>query len=157
MAYILSHEYSQSDLKCGVQCLKGSDANTVAHLLPIAKELGFTVSVGHLTCTQSGAADDEWGANSHRLSPEFSEVDTTYEVSQLVCLSHEKKKFSFTKFEIYSDHLTPEDPFEGVSSDRIEYEPFAGNVRSFTTRLPCLSVYLNRAALLIGSRITRKM
>ncbi|KAF8526488.1 hypothetical protein JB92DRAFT_3229448 [Gautieria morchelliformis] len=56
-AYLLDHQYSHADLRA--DALKGADANLLAHLEPVARQLRFRLYLADLVLHVSGEADDE--------------------------------------------------------------------------------------------------
>ncbi|RXW22517.1 hypothetical protein EST38_g3330 [Candolleomyces aberdarensis] len=131
IAYILSHKYSERDLKSGAPSLKGSDAQLVGQLLPIAKDMGFTVCVGKLTYTRQG----RWMFDADESVPEYDEEDgpdivrydmESYEITHLKCLSHDVE-LDFTELEITEDVLVPKEPFINRRPNEVEWDIFTGN------------------------------
>ncbi|KAJ2934373.1 hypothetical protein H1R20_g2697, partial [Candolleomyces eurysporus] len=137
LAYLLEHQYSENDLNRGSRCLKGVDAHKVAHLLPIAKDLSFSVCIAKLVFTRSGWADPmesdgrgrwgDWNDDSdddgeNDPSPSMGELDfEDYEVSNVVRISG-GGRLSFGKFKIPEESLLPREPFDGLEPDRCQYE-----------------------------------
>ncbi|RXW17208.1 hypothetical protein EST38_g8643 [Candolleomyces aberdarensis] len=143
LAYILSHEYTPSDLRQGLDKLKGSDAHKVVHLLPIAKELGFSVCLGNFTFSQSGYApgtDEElWEA----LPMDYI-TEEIYHVSNLVPVECAIPFMAeLTRFDISKDCLVPKEPFESTPPSRSEYEGYHGNEPG------TLELWYNRSVLII--------
>jgi hypothetical protein len=147
LAYLLSHEYNQMDFAKGLQSLKGSDAHKVAHLLPIAQELGFSICLANLTFTQHGYGEDH-GGHSHKRGrwggcayseeeeedddPGMAEVeDESYDISNCVRIAGGRagSNFDLEEFSIEEGCLVPANPFANASPDRTEYEGYMGNVR----------------------------
>ncbi|RXW12377.1 hypothetical protein EST38_g13476 [Candolleomyces aberdarensis] len=141
IAYLLSHEYNIMDFNKGVQSLKGSDAHKVAHLLPIAQELGFSICLANLTYTQHGYGNDngggyykrnKWGYDSYEDDdedddPGMAEVEEeSYEISNSVRIAG-GRGLAFGDFTVEEGCLVPENPFQKVSPDRTEYEGYMGN------------------------------
>jgi hypothetical protein len=58
LAYVFSDQYSENDLRGGVNRLGDADAYMVSHLLPIAQKLGFIMQLASLHYTVSGEARD---------------------------------------------------------------------------------------------------
>ncbi|TEB31952.1 hypothetical protein FA13DRAFT_1791245 [Coprinellus micaceus] len=57
-AYVLEQTYTLSELKQGVEGLKGSDSQTLRQALPVANGLGFVVALGNFTKTVEGKAEE---------------------------------------------------------------------------------------------------
>jgi hypothetical protein len=66
LAYLLDGRYSNAKLSRGVSGLKGTDTRTVAHLLPIAEKLGFSVGLASAEYNVLGDAIDVNGRYAHK-------------------------------------------------------------------------------------------
>ncbi|KAJ3497118.1 hypothetical protein NMY22_g19732 [Coprinellus aureogranulatus] len=58
VAYALEHRYTSDDLGRGLQCLRGNDGQAIRRLIPLAKNVGFSVGLGNLTKTVKGVAEE---------------------------------------------------------------------------------------------------
>ncbi|THV08331.1 hypothetical protein K435DRAFT_847203 [Dendrothele bispora CBS 962.96] len=141
IAYILSHEYSESDLGHGASGLKGRDAHLVRHVRDVAVELGFVLALANLDLHQSGAADDD-GYSYHKRSrycyyddddPSddgnvgmLEVYESNLEISCLNDLDGVGVEESY-EVEIDESALVPENYFEGREPDDKEYEGYMGN------------------------------
>ncbi|KAJ2934372.1 hypothetical protein H1R20_g2698, partial [Candolleomyces eurysporus] len=84
----------------------------VAHLLPIANGLDFSVCIAKLVFTRSG-----WADPTDDPSPSMGELDLEdYEVSNVVRDSG-GGRLSFGKFKIPEEWLLPREPFDGLLSE----------------------------------------
>ncbi|RXW17212.1 hypothetical protein EST38_g8641 [Candolleomyces aberdarensis] len=147
IAYILSHQYNPVDLGKGSQCLKGSDAHKVAHILPLAEELGFSVCLANLTCTQLGESEESlygchsrsWYGYGGRLhcgfyddeedsdeTPTMAEVtEEYYKIKNCVRISR-GSKLDLGDFSVSSDAISPKGAFEGADPNGTESDGFGG-------------------------------
>ncbi|RXW19976.1 hypothetical protein EST38_g5881 [Candolleomyces aberdarensis] len=66
IVYLLNNHYRDRQLKRGSECLEGVDARRVSYLLPIAKELGFSVCIATLVLTRSGQATEGYRRRRER-------------------------------------------------------------------------------------------
>ena len=155
VAYLLKHQYSAANLASGAATLKGEDAHKVAHLRPVAEELGYVVCLANLEYTMSGSADDDYGYRSyggwkrHRYSEDYDEDegnpsmlevnDESLTVENVVDL-HGNKLLGPHKLSLDKEWLVPKDPFEGLDPDDQEYEGYMGNV----SRRCSLSVFYSK-------------
>jgi hypothetical protein len=135
VVYFLSNKYEQSDRERGLRGLKGSDIHKVSHLLPIAKELSFTVCLARLTLSLWGYADTcakyyhrtrPWGYQGNDSEedniPGMQSIDEeTQEISELTCISG-KNKPPFDDFEVEDDVLILKEPLSNQKPDRKEYD-----------------------------------
>ncbi|KAJ3502090.1 hypothetical protein NMY22_g18707 [Coprinellus aureogranulatus] len=123
LAYILSHKYSAAELQHGERCLKGKDAFLVENLLPVTRDLDFSVCLAHLTKTVKGDADEE--RKNGQLVMINVEEDTK-EISRLVRISSETP-FKVGYFNVEDDVVIPKDFFETVYPDEEDFEGYTGN------------------------------
>lgn len=140
LAYVLSHQYSAAELQNGEGCLKGLDAHIVENLLPVAKDLDFSVCIGHLTRTVRGDADEERKNGSYVMA---NIDEDTITISRLVRISSDDP-FKVGYFDMEADSLVPKDFLESESPDEEEFEGYTGNVRVQSCPflhqyLPCIS------------------
>ncbi|KAJ3551126.1 hypothetical protein NM688_g4911 [Phlebia brevispora] len=90
--YLLEHKYSQANLRGSA--LKGSDAQRVALLHMLGKELGFCLGLATVECHAYGTADceepasDDWASHSRACSPDvgFEEIDIDVTITNFVDL-----------------------------------------------------------------------
>ena len=156
VAYLLKHQYSPANLASGAATLKGEDAHKVAHLRPVAEELGYVVCLANLEYTMSGSADDDYGYRSyggwkrHRYSEDYDDEDEgnpsmlevndeSLTVENVVDLNG-NKLLGPHKLSLDKEWLVPKDPFEGLDPDDQEYEGYMGNV----SRRCSLSVFYSK-------------
>ncbi|KAF7789412.1 hypothetical protein EIP86_000356 [Pleurotus ostreatoroseus] len=138
--YLLDHKYSQANLRGSA--LKGSDAQRVAILDTLGKQLGFKLGLASVECHVTGAADDDGGGYYGRRNcywDEESERDDDMLGFMEIC----DTMMSLTNFvnldgvqvadeiEISGTTKTiPDDLEESVRSgahDEQEYEGYMGN------------------------------
>ncbi|KAF6756350.1 hypothetical protein DFP72DRAFT_1044931 [Ephemerocybe angulata] len=161
-AYMLSHQYSQNDLNRGAAALKGRDAHLVAHLRPVAEELGFSVCLANLKRTESGCADDcgynynkrgRYGRGWYDSDEDEDEdehvtmlevEDSSMELSNVVRLEENgPKNMGLGTFALDSEALVPRNAFEDLEPDDQEYEGYMGNGAGG------LEQWYNRSALVL--------
>ncbi|EAU82072.2 hypothetical protein CC1G_09674 [Coprinopsis cinerea okayama7 len=141
-AYVLSHQYSGLNLSSGTQGLKGADAHKAAHLLPIAKELGFSVAFAALEYTVTGTSSSGgggcgygyrkrrrygyWGMDDEDEDDgEMDEViDASYTLSKVT--DSEGNQFPGV-YTLDEGALIPKDPFRDATPDDKESEGYMGN------------------------------
>lgn len=101
VVYLLDNKYDQADRGHGLRGLKGSDIHKLSHLLPVAKELSFSVCPARLPLSICGYADTSaeyyrrtrpWGYKGNDVDqdniPEMHSVDQeVQEISELKCIS----------------------------------------------------------------------
>ncbi|EDR06759.1 uncharacterized protein LACBIDRAFT_328485 [Laccaria bicolor S238N-H82] len=142
VAYLLKHQYSPANFASGAATLKGEDAHKVAHLRPVAEELGYVVCLANLKYTMTGSADDDYGYRSHggwkrhryyddydedRGDPSMLEVDDESLTVMNVVDLNGNKLLGPHKLNLDKEWLVPKDPFEGLEPDDKEYEGYMGN------------------------------
>ena len=165
VAYLLKHQYSPANLATGAATLKGEDAHKVAHLRPVAEELGYIVCLANLEYTMSGSADDDFGYRSyggwkrHRYSEDYDEDegnpsmlevnDESLIVENVVDLNG-NKLLGPHKLSLDKEWLVPKDPFEGLDPDDQEYEGYMGNV----SRRCFVSVFYSKTLSILGRGTT---
>ncbi|KAF5359065.1 hypothetical protein D9758_004795 [Tetrapyrgos nigripes] len=119
-AYILDHQYSESELREGVKGLKGQDAQLLAHVREVAEDTGFVLALGNLDLHESGAPDDAgYGWNKrgrYAFDSEDDDDDDDEEVGMLEVYESE-----------LNGALVPDDYFEDKEPDDKEYEGYMGN------------------------------
>lgn len=147
--YLLQHRYSHANYRGSA--LKGSDAQVVAIVESVGKELGFRVGLALVECHLRGGADD--GGNTYHPPPawrlssddeppdsddlEFLEVyEKTMTITELVDLDGRplKKKLKLTDEDEDGTgvEFIPADLREEVENgphDEQDYEGYQGNVR----------------------------
>ncbi|RXW16746.1 hypothetical protein EST38_g9108 [Candolleomyces aberdarensis] len=123
VVYLLDNKDDQSDRQRGLRGLKGSDIHKVSHLLPIAKELSFSVCLARLALSLCGYADTSaryyhrtrpWGYQGNDSDedniPGMHSVDQKMqEISELTCISG-KNEPPFNDFEVEDDVLILKKP-----------------------------------------------
>ncbi|KAJ3545891.1 hypothetical protein NMY22_g2263 [Coprinellus aureogranulatus] len=125
LAYILSHQYSAEELKKGKACLKRADAYLIDNLVPVARDLDFSVYLAHLTRTVKGDADEERKDGRYVMANVEEDIK---EISKPVCISSDDP-FKVGYFEVQDDSLFPKDYFESAYPDEEDFEGYTGNVR----------------------------
>ncbi|KAJ2928449.1 hypothetical protein H1R20_g8653, partial [Candolleomyces eurysporus] len=173
IAYILSHQYNLVDFGKGSQCLKGSDAHKVAHILPLAEELGFSVCLANLTCTQHGEAEDSmygchsrswFGYGRRRRFSFFDEDDDDFEETPVMAEVREEeyeikgcvrisrgRKLDLGDFSVSSNAISPEGAFEDADPNGTEGDG-AGWVEQWFNR-SVLVLFRNEDAIPIAMEI----
>ncbi|KAH6901002.1 hypothetical protein BKA70DRAFT_1526623 [Coprinopsis sp. MPI-PUGE-AT-0042] len=139
-AHVFSDEYPENDLLGGISKMKRPDAYMVAHLLPLAEELGFNVRVASLRYTVAGEARDLDGNcnrkrrryRSFSSDDEFSEPEADElevgEVDETICSltmvvdveGHPIIK-GFNVCDVEVDVLIPENITDCFQSEEREY------------------------------------
>jgi len=133
LAYILDHEYSNYNLKEGVQALKGADAHKVTFLRPVAENLGYMVGLATLKRCVSGPGINSGTTIRRRDIPEMKEVtDTETSISGLVDLNGVSIR-PYEEIDIGDDNVVQKDPFDDEKPDYKKYD-YMGNV-GFNLRL----------------------
>ncbi|KAJ8496425.1 hypothetical protein ONZ45_g12453 [Pleurotus djamor] len=163
LVYILQHKYSLIGRLNGAVSLKGEDAHMLSHLDAIAEDCGFKLFLGDLQYHVSGCADDS-GYDDYRWKRRRSSYDsyesddasvtpgmleessTQLTLSSIVSLDGDRISNGHDDLDVPKDSLIPEDAFDGVEPDDVEYEGYLGNGAGSLEHSPL--VY-HRTALLI--------
>ncbi|KAJ3525183.1 hypothetical protein NMY22_g10680 [Coprinellus aureogranulatus] len=103
--------------------VKGFLDITEDNLLPVTRDLDFSVCLAHLTKTVKGDADEE--RKNGQLVMINVEEDTK-EISRLVRISSETP-FKVGYFNVEDDVVIPKDFFENVFPDEEDFEGYTGN------------------------------
>ncbi|KAF9525405.1 hypothetical protein CPB83DRAFT_909165 [Crepidotus variabilis] len=141
LAYILDHEYSETNLKGGADSLKGADAYKVRLLREIADDLDFQVGLGRLELCVSGPAEDEgydyYSRRRHNYYDDgdmyggthsmMEETSRTTSISGLVDLQGNSWLASHQSIELSDENLVQDEPFEDEAPDDTDYEGYQGN------------------------------
>ncbi|EFI26739.1 2OG-Fe(II) oxygenase [Coprinopsis cinerea okayama7 len=143
LSYVLNHEYNEISLSTGAAALQGVDAHKVGHLIPIAEELGFVLAFGKLDYHVSGTPAYSYGGRRGRWSryddyeddsgdedaPMEDIIDSYYTLKGLVDINGNTlvRGSPGQGLRFDSGSLIPEDPFDGESPDRKDYEGYMGN------------------------------
>jgi len=142
VAYMLSHQYSESELSRGEKALKGGDAHLISYIRDVAEELGFVLALGNLELQISGQAEDTgYRCNYYkRRRGWYDDSEDEADADDVEMIEEDNRELSVTALydldgrriasitTIVDEDLIPADYFDGVQPDRKEYEGYMGNV-----------------------------
>lgn len=149
LLYLLAHKYSRATL--GARALKGADAQKVALLLRLAKEVGFGMGLANASCKLVGDCeadgdDEDLYGDGGEGDFEMGDVhDREMTVEHLVTMQGNiiKSRLDFEEDDVIP-HALAENVEDYVDFDKEAYQGYMGNVRSH------LDVVLHSADKLIG-------
>ncbi|KAK7470418.1 hypothetical protein VKT23_001844 [Stygiomarasmius scandens] len=136
IAYMLDHQYSESDLREGVKSLKGQDAQLVMYVRKVAEELGFVLALANLEFRQKGIPDDDGYEYHKRGRYDGSDDDCGDDFTAMMEVSGSTLSISclydldgvdLVEMDIDESALVPEDYFEHRKPDDEDYDGYMGN------------------------------
>ena len=121
IAYLLKHQYTEADFRCGASRLKGEDSQRMAFVRAAAEGLDLVILLAKVKYYVSGPGDDDYGHD------EDDEQCITISISNVVDLHGHVVLSGYKSISIEEDSFLPKNAFQDVSPDG-ENEEFTGNV-----------------------------
>lgn len=132
--YLLEHAYSLESLS--FSALKGADAAISETLVSAAQQADCEVYLTLVSIEESGTAEYYGGYSSNRYGHHWSnddsddfEIDEVYDSSELIThwLSADGTEAEIDKLPFEAFELCPENAFESMEPDELEFEEATGN------------------------------